>query len=93
MTEQEKFERKLLETLIHAGVSNLKINYKQRKKLKGWILGKLLEKYIYAPGLMPIRDVRQYIDAWETDDPDDYTDHEDYYIKKNSDGKSLWDLI
>lgn len=89
----ENFKKQLIKTLAHYGASNAKISKKQEMKLKEWILPYSLDEFdLGGFGPMNINDMRRFIDEWESDDLNK-KDFKYYYVDKNSDGKSLWDLV
>jgi hypothetical protein len=100
----ENIKKSLIETLLIYGSMNAKISKKQEMKLREWIIPNLLQEYNDGEigtgngEIMNIKDLRKFVDRWEgkgkgfdgvdLDEGDKY-----YYVNKNSDGKSLWDLI
>ena len=83
----------LIGTLLMYGARNAKISRKQEMKLKEYVLPYLTEELsLGGYGPMKIQDIRKFIDSWEASDLNE-TDYKYYYVKKNSDGKSLWDLF
>lgn len=86
-------KKQLIKTLLTYGALNAKISKKQKMKLKEWIIPYLIDELNFN-GLnsMKIMDMRKLIDKWETEDLNE-KDYKYYYVNKDSDGKSLWDLI
>ena len=90
---EERLNRQLIYTLAHYGASNAKLSKKQEIKLKEWILAYLLDEMGFGgDGPMKIKDMRIFIDRWEHSDLNS-ADYQHYYVDKESDGKSLWDLF
>jgi hypothetical protein len=86
-------KRQLIKTLAHYGAVNAKLSKKQQMKLREWVLPYLMDEFgLGGQGPMSIKDMRKFIDNWEVDDLKE-KDYKYYYVDKNSDGKSLWDLI
>ena len=89
----ENSKKQLLKTLAHYGACNAKLSKKQEMKLKEWILPYLLDE-LRNGGSSPmnIKEMRKFIDRWEADDLNE-KDYKYYYVDKNSDGKSIWDIV
>jgi hypothetical protein len=105
----ENVKKSLIETLLIYGAMNAKINKKQEMKLREWIIPSLLQEYndgkigMGHSEIMNIKNLRKFIDRWEgigkgfnkdfNKEDLNEKDYKYYYVDKNSDGSSLWDLI
>jgi hypothetical protein len=97
-----KTKIKLLETLALNGTRGLRLNNKQKKKLQEYILPNLWDELNFGfenGGVLEIKEMRKFIDRWEgknkgIDGKDlNEKDYKYYYVNKDSDGSSLWDIV
>ncbi len=88
----EQVRKRLLGYLLWAGASSIKLSKKQEMKLKEWIIPYVCDELGLSTEPLKMEYIRKFIDSWESSDlnPDDY---KHYYVDKNSNGKSLWDLV
>lgn len=86
-------KKQLLKTLTIYGASNAKLSKKQEMKLKEYILPYLMDEFnLGGSGPIDIKEMRKFIDGWESNDLNE-NDFKYYYVNKDSDGSSLWDWI
>lgn len=89
----DSFKKQLLYTLAQYGARRAKISNKQKMKLEKWILPYLMDELGGSrAGPIDIKEIRKFIDSWESDDLNE-EDYKYYYVDKSGKGNSLWDLI
>ncbi len=88
----DKETQKLIYFLLQSWSRSLKISSKQKMKLSEWIIPNLMSELKLKTDIMNIKDIRKYIDSWESKDLNE-DEYKYYYVDKNSNGKSFWDFI
>lgn len=88
----DKFLKRVVVNLMQAGARSLKLSKRQEMKLREWIIPYTCDELGLSSESIKIQELRKFIDQWERVDlsPEKY---EHYYVDKNSDGKSLWDVL